>query len=76
MVKFPMGFPGRTRRGAANREQKRVCKTCYNVFKERNDEPEKSDMTKFINRVINIEWDEVNPEKLQQVQEASRRGEK
>ncbi|KAF1781437.1 Ankyrin repeat-containing domain [Phytophthora cactorum] len=61
MVKFPMGFPGRTRRGAANREQKRVCKTCYNVFKERNDEPEKSDMTKFINRVINIEWDEVNP---------------
>ncbi|RAW30806.1 hypothetical protein PC110_g12848 [Phytophthora cactorum] len=76
MVKFPMGFPGRTRRGAANREQKRVCKTCYNVFKERNDEPEKSDMTKFINRVINIEWDEVNPEKLQQVQDAGRRGEK
>ncbi|ETI54005.1 hypothetical protein F441_03125 [Phytophthora nicotianae CJ01A1] len=76
MVKFPMGFPGRTRRGAANREQKRVCKTCYNVFKERNDEPEKSDMTKFINRVINIEWDEVNPEKLQKAQEAGRRGEK
>ncbi|POM65573.1 Myosin-like protein, partial [Phytophthora palmivora] len=75
MVKFPMGFPGRTRRGAANREQKRVCKTCFNVFKERNDEPEKSDMSKFINRVINIEWDEVNPEKLQKTQEAGRRGE-
>lgn len=74
MFKFPMGFPGRTRRGAANREQKRVCKTCYNVFKERNDEPEKSDISKFIDRVINIEWDEVNPEKLQTVQEAGRRG--
>ncbi|GMF17981.1 unnamed protein product [Phytophthora lilii] len=76
MVKFPMGFPGRTRRGAANRDQKRVCKTCYNVFKERNEEPEKSDMSRFINRVINIEWDEVNPEKLQKTQEAGRRGEK
>ncbi|KAG7378328.1 hypothetical protein PHYPSEUDO_010254 [Phytophthora pseudosyringae] len=76
MVKFPMGFPGRTRRGAGNHEQKRVCKTCFNVFKERNDEPEKSDMSKFINRVINIEWDEVNPEKLQKEQDAGRRGEK
>ncbi|KAL3669058.1 hypothetical protein V7S43_005442 [Phytophthora oleae] len=76
MFKFPMGFPGRTRRGAANREKKRVCKTCYNVFKERNDEPEKSDMSKFINRVINIEWDEVNPEKLKKTEEAGRRGEK
>ncbi|TDH72219.1 hypothetical protein CCR75_002763 [Bremia lactucae] len=74
MYRFPLGFPGRTRRGAANREQKRVCKTCYNVFKERNEEPEKSDVSKFINRVINIEWDEVNPEKLQTVQEAGRRG--
>ncbi|GMF16318.1 unnamed protein product [Phytophthora fragariaefolia] len=76
MYKFPMGFPGRTRRGAANRDKKRVCKTCYNVFKERSNEPEKSDMTKFINRVINIEWDEVNPEKLQKVEEPGRRGEK
>ncbi|KAJ8559024.1 hypothetical protein ON010_g8425 [Phytophthora cinnamomi] len=76
MVKFPMGFPGRTRRGAANRDKKRVCKTCYNVFKERSNEPEKSDMTKFINRVINIEWDEVNPEKLLKVEEPGRRGEK
>jgi hypothetical protein len=76
MVKFPMGFPGRTRRGAGNHDQKRVCKTCYNVFKERNEEPEKSDMSKFINRVINIEWDEVNPEKLQKVQDPGRRGEK
>ncbi|KAI9916783.1 hypothetical protein PsorP6_017885 [Peronosclerospora sorghi] len=75
MYKFPMGFPGRTRRGAANRDQKRVCKTCYNVFKERNDEPEKSELSKFINRVINIEWDEVNPDKLQKEQEAGRRGE-
>ncbi|KAG7397298.1 hypothetical protein PHYBOEH_000943 [Phytophthora boehmeriae] len=76
MVKFPMGFPGRTRRGAANRDQKRVCKTCYNVFKEREDKPEEHNMSRFINRVINIEWDEVNPEKLQAVQDASRRGEK
>uniref|UniRef100_M4BW56 FYVE-type domain-containing protein n=1 Tax=Hyaloperonospora arabidopsidis (strain Emoy2) TaxID=559515 RepID=M4BW56_HYAAE len=74
MYRFPMGFPGRTRRGAANREQKRVCKTCYNVFKERNEEPPKSDVSRFINRVINIEWDEVNPEKLQKEQEAGRRG--
>ncbi|CAI5746305.1 unnamed protein product [Peronospora destructor] len=76
MFRFPMGFPGRTRRGAANRDQKRVCKTCYNVFKERNDEPEKSDVSRFISRVINIEWDEVNPEKLQKEQEAGRRGDK
>ncbi|KAE8885426.1 hypothetical protein PF005_g3991 [Phytophthora fragariae] len=76
MVKFPMGFPGRTRRGAANHDKKRVCKTCYNVFKERSNDPDKSDMSKFINRVINIEWDEVNPEKLLKVEEPGRRGEK
>ncbi|KAF4320811.1 hypothetical protein BBO99_00002908 [Phytophthora kernoviae] len=76
MVKFPLGFPGRTRRGAANHDQKRVCKTCFNVFKEREDKPEEHNMSRFINRVINIEWDEVNPEKLQTVQDAGRRGEK
>ncbi|DBA04372.1 TPA: hypothetical protein N0F65_002134 [Lagenidium giganteum] len=64
MHKFPMGFPGRVRRGAAVRDQKRVCKTCYNVFKERTEEPQKQE-NRFLNRIIGVEWDEINPNKLQ-----------
>ncbi|RLN96043.1 hypothetical protein BBJ28_00017626 [Nothophytophthora sp. Chile5] len=75
MVQFPMGFPGRTRRGAACRDPKRVCKTCFNVFKERNEDPNKHE-TNFVNRIINIEWDEVNPDKLEPTRGAGRRGEK
>lgn len=76
MYKFPMGFPGRTRRGAAVRDPKRVCKTCYAIFKERLDEPEKATESKFMSRVIGIEWDEVNPNKLAKSRGAGRRGEK
>ncbi|KAF1329647.1 Myosin-like protein, partial [Globisporangium splendens] len=75
MYKFPMGFPGRTRRGAANRDHKRVCKTCYAVFKERTEEPEKQE-NKFLTRIIGIEWDEVNPNKMAKNRTAGRRGEK
>ncbi|CCI40653.1 unnamed protein product [Albugo candida] len=73
MFKFPLGFPGRIRRGAANRDPKRVCKMCYNILKERNAEPVKSG-NRFIKRVIGIEWDEVNPEKLAKARAAGRRG--
>lgn len=76
MVKFPMGFPGRIHRGAANREQKRVCKTCFNVFKERDEKGEKPQESKFMNRIIGVEWDEVNPNKLEESRPAGRRGEK
>lgn len=76
MYKFPMGFPGRTRRGAANRDPKRVCKTCYAVFKERNEEPEKPQENRFMTRIVGIEWDEVNPNKLAKTRGAGRRGEK
>nr|CCA14310.1 myosinlike protein putative [Albugo laibachii Nc14] len=73
MFKFPLGFPGRIRRGAANRDPKRVCKMCYNILKERNAEPETTG-NRFIKRVIGIEWDEVNPEKLVKARAAGRRG--
>lgn len=76
MVEFPMGFPGRIHRGAANREQKRVCKTCYNVFKERKEEPDKPQENHFVKRIIGVEWDEVNPDKLQSQRGPGRRGEK
>lgn len=76
MHKFPMGFPGRTSRGAAVRDPKRVCKTCYAVFKERSEQPDKPQESKFLNRIIGIEWDEVNPNKLAKSRNAGRRGEK
>ncbi|TMW62273.1 hypothetical protein Poli38472_009766 [Pythium oligandrum] len=75
MYKFPMGFPGRVRKGAANRDLKKACKTCYGVFKERGDTPQKEE-NRFMSRVIGIEWDEVNPNKLQSQRSAGRRGEK
>lgn len=77
MYKFPMGFPGRTRRGAAVRDPKRVCKTCYAIFKERTEQPgDKPQESKFISRIIGVEWDEVNPNKLAKSRGAGRRGEK
>jgi hypothetical protein len=76
MVKFPMGFPGRIRRGAANHDQKRVCKTCFNVFKEREEQPDKPQESRFMQRIIGVEWDEVNPDKLQTARAPGRRGEK
>lgn len=76
MHKFPMGFPGRTRRGAAVRDPKRVCKTCYAVFKERSEQPDAPQENKFLSRIIGIEWDEVNPNKLAKNAKAGRRGEK
>ncbi|KAF1329646.1 hypothetical protein FI667_g5809, partial [Globisporangium splendens] len=60
---------------AANRDHKRVCKTCYAVFKERTEEPEKQE-NKFLTRIIGIEWDEVNPNKMAKNRTAGRRGEK
>ncbi|GLD96001.1 hypothetical protein PINS_up004679 [Pythium insidiosum] len=75
MYKMPMGFPGRVRKGAAVRDPKKVCKTCYGVFKERGDTPQKEE-TRFIKRVIGVEWDEVNPNKLVQERSAGRRGER
>jgi hypothetical protein len=75
MYKLPMGFPGRVKRGAAVRDLKRVCKTCYSVFKERNDVPVKEE-SRFMKRIVGVEWDEVNPNKLQPTRAAGRRGEK
>lgn len=75
MYKFPLGFPGRIRRGAGVRDLKKVCKTCFGVFKERGDTPQKEE-NRFVNRVIGVEWDEVNPNKLQGYRAAGRRGEK
>nr|CCA27039.1 myosinlike protein putative [Albugo laibachii Nc14] len=71
--RFPLGFPGRTRAGAASHEQKRVCKTCYKILKERDPEPKK-EQNRFVRRVIGIEWDEVNPNKLVNPRAAGRRG--
>ncbi|KAL0586334.1 hypothetical protein ABG067_003946 [Albugo candida] len=72
--RFPLGFPGRIQSGAANNEQKRVCKTCYKILKERDPEPKK-EQNRFVRRVIGIEWDEVNSEKLVKPRAAGRRGE-
>ncbi|CAK4085516.1 unnamed protein product [Aphanomyces euteiches] len=73
-VQFPQGFPGRIHKGHGVLDEKRCCKTCYNVLKERAaaaapPKPEKG----FVARVIGVEWDEVNPDKLQQIQSAGRR---
>ncbi|ETW08007.1 hypothetical protein H310_02385 [Aphanomyces invadans] len=73
-VQFPQGFPGRIHKGAGVLDEKRCCKTCYNILKDRAaaaaaPKPEKG----FIARVIGIEWDEVNPDKLQPIQSAGRR---
>ncbi|RQM24808.1 hypothetical protein B5M09_012021 [Aphanomyces astaci] len=71
-VQFPQGFPGRIHKGAGVLDDKRCCKTCFNVLKGRANAAPKADKG-FIARVIGIEWDEVNPDKLQAIQSAGRR---
>ncbi len=63
--RFPPGFTDRLKPGAkADSTQKRVCKTCYGVFKERQATTEESSAKEgggnFYDRVINIKWDEVD----------------
>ncbi|KAF0697654.1 Aste57867_11674 [Aphanomyces stellatus] len=71
---FPQGFPGRIHKGAGVLDEKRCCKTCYNVLKERHEKSAVPKLEKgFIARVIGVEWDEVNPDKLQTIQAAGRR---
>ncbi|RHZ39653.1 hypothetical protein DYB31_014393, partial [Aphanomyces astaci] len=65
-VQFPQGFPGRIHKGAGVLDDKRCCKTCFNVLKGRANAAPKADKG-FIARVIGIEWDEVNPDKLQAI---------
>lgn len=77
MYKFPMGFPGRLLRGAAVHDQKKVCKTCYSVFKEREADPNANkEGSGFMSRIIGVEWDEVNPNKMMTTRGPGRRGEK
>ncbi|OQR92247.1 myosin-like protein [Achlya hypogyna] len=73
-VQFPQGFPGRIHKGAGVLEEKRCCKTCFNILRERaNAAAPKSDTGGFVSRVIGVEWDEVNPNKLQKVAAPGRR---
>lgn len=71
-VKFPKAFGNRLKRGQAkaNKDDQRVCKTCFGIFKERDQvscarpQVEAGDGGKatntFFNRVVNIQWDEVD----------------
>ena len=61
-VKFPKGFNNRLKNGAkANSEQKRVCKTCFSIFKEREaaSSNDKAAGGNFYDRVVNVKWDEI-----------------
>ncbi|OQS07931.1 myosin [Thraustotheca clavata] len=73
-VQFPQGFPGRIVKGSGVMEPRRCCKTCYNVLKERAAaNAPKSEGGGFVSRIIGVEWDEVNPNKLQKVVQPGRK---
>ena len=63
--RFPPGFTDRLKPGAkADATPKRVCKTCFGVFKERQAAEESSKSTavgggNFYDRVVNIKWEEL-----------------
>lgn len=61
-VRFPKAFENRLRPGAkADTSHKRVCKTCYSIFKERKiAENAEKNTGGFYDRVVNIRWDEVD----------------
>ncbi|KDO33614.1 hypothetical protein SPRG_19241 [Saprolegnia parasitica CBS 223.65] len=72
-VQFPQGFPGRIHKGAGVLEEKRCCKTCFNILRERAAAAAPKETGGFVSRVIGVEWDEVNPNKLQKVSAPGRR---
>ncbi|EQC30656.1 hypothetical protein SDRG_11711 [Saprolegnia diclina VS20] len=72
-VQFPQGFPGRVHKGAGVLEEKRCCKTCFNILRERAAAAAPKETGGFVSRVIGVEWDEVNPNKLQKVSAPGRR---
>lgn len=75
IYKFPIQFPGRLTSGAsASKKKKKVCKTCYNILKQRHlDSMQRHvPVQTFYGSTFGTEWNEVNPDKQKRVLVAQR----